>query len=159
MDSLLGILMWGFVFGVVGGVIGARKNRGLFGFLVSFLTGPAGILLVWAFPATGMRSCAHCGKLNFERTTWCRYCGDPLGPVERAAAAPAKPGSWKSWLLAIGAVAIVVGVIYTLMSSRIAMQESECRERCVAAGYRSYQYTPPQGVGARAELARCGCVK
>jgi hypothetical protein len=63
------------------------------------------------------------------------------------------------WLLGVGALAIAGGLIFLFLSYRLAEREAQCRERCAAAGARTYAYTAPRSARRMGDPERCECIR
>ena len=88
----LGIPFW-TIFGIVAGMIGAKKGEGCTMFIIGVLLGPFGILIA-LFSRGNRKTCPHCRELIDRDATVCSHCHRDLlanaapPPVHAAAAAP-----------------------------------------------------------------------
>ena len=74
---MLDLLAYMLLFGVIGLLIGRFRNRLAFGFVVGFLLGPLGWLIVGLMPTAGPR-CPACKGVYIQGATKCVNCGTAL---------------------------------------------------------------------------------
>jgi len=66
------IVLW-FLFGIVAALIGKNKGQGCLGFIVGFLLGPIG-LIIMIFTRGNRRRCPHCKELINKDASVCPHC-------------------------------------------------------------------------------------
>jgi RNA polymerase subunit RPABC4/transcription elongation factor Spt4 len=66
------IVIW-LLFGIIGGLIGSKKDAGCLGFTVGILLGPIGIIIALVMKGN-QRKCPACKKLIDPKATICPYC-------------------------------------------------------------------------------------
>jgi predicted amidophosphoribosyltransferase len=81
-------ILWCVLGGLVGLAIGQKKGRTGEAFLLGFLLGPIGWLLVGLGPSMGPK-CPHCGGSVEAGFTACRHCGRDL-PASAAWSLPGR---------------------------------------------------------------------
>jgi hypothetical protein len=74
------LLLWCVIGGLVGAAIGQKKGRPGEAFLLGFILGPIGWLLVATGPSSGPK-CPHCGGAVEAGYSACRHCGRELTPA------------------------------------------------------------------------------
>lgn len=85
MPDWLPSVLWILVGGGIGAAIGARKNRTAFGFVVGFIIGPIGWLIVLVMPSN-FPKCPACKGDVIPGATKCKNCGSDLpAPAAKAA--------------------------------------------------------------------------
>ena len=77
MELILGLLCFGLplwiLFGIVAGMIGAKKGDGFSMFVIGVLLGPFGILIALFSPGN-RKTCPHCRELIDKDATVCSHC-------------------------------------------------------------------------------------
>lgn len=72
--ELIVLMMIGIVCGLLGAAIGAKKNQPMAGFILSFLLGPLGVLVMLVVPSA-FPKCPECkGDVN-PGARRCKNCG------------------------------------------------------------------------------------
>lgn len=85
MEAILGwLFIIGLLFGIIAGLIGHKKDRGFLGFVLGFMLGPFGILIILLIRGS-RRNCPYCKELIQHTATVCPHC-----QKESKTTAPAK---------------------------------------------------------------------
>lgn len=88
MEVFSGLLVFWFICGIAGYMIGGSKGQGVLGFVLGFLLGPIGLLI--AFLSAGNRvQCPYCRKMIDPQATKCPYCQSDVAPSRVAHAGSA----------------------------------------------------------------------
>jgi hypothetical protein len=88
MANPIAIVLYFFVFGLIGVAIGQRKGRGFAGFIFGILLGPIGWVVVLLGPdlkseqeSTRLRKCPYCAELVQPDAKLCKHCGKNIEEV------------------------------------------------------------------------------
>jgi hypothetical protein len=101
----MGILVLSLVFGLIGSVVGQRKDASFAGFVLGALFGPFGIL--FALLSRGnLRQCPHCQSWVSKKASVCRHCHSQIGVYNLAPLA-----TWQKVALAAIAVVLALGFV------------------------------------------------
>ena len=85
MEAILGwLFILGLLCGIVASLIGHKKDRSILGFILGFLFGPFGILIILVIRGS-RRNCPYCKELMQYTATVCPHC-----QKESSSPAPAK---------------------------------------------------------------------
>ena len=70
------IIIW-LAFGIVGAMIGSKKDAGCFGFIMGVLLGPIGLLIAWLSKGNRIQ-CPYCKERIDPKATVCSHCQKDL---------------------------------------------------------------------------------
>lgn len=76
-----GLVLFWVCCGLIASIVGAKKGEGVIGFIVGFVFGPIGLLLVIASKGKDGWRCRFCKEGVHKDATVCKHCGSSLAAV------------------------------------------------------------------------------
>lgn len=70
---VIGLVISCIIFGVLGAIVGSRREKGVMGFYLGLLLGPIGVIV--AFALDGRQSCVKCNSRLNGKPAVCPHCG------------------------------------------------------------------------------------
>ena len=99
--------------GLIGAAVGSSKNLGLWGFVVGFLLGPIGLLIVVLSSGNRIPCPFCCEKMN-RRATVCPHCQRDVGARAMPVPSGRASGYLMNLLILLIVIAAIVGAIWGL---------------------------------------------
>jgi hypothetical protein len=84
-DYWIGVIFWGFIWGMIGMAIGQKKGIPGIGFFIGFLLGPIGVLLTLASKGNRIK-CPFCKQMIDPKALICPHCRSEVSPAENCTA-------------------------------------------------------------------------